>query len=55
MLPDELLDPDEPPEPERALDEEAPPAPAAADPDPLDELLVVEALVVPPPDTVSPT
>ncbi len=37
------------------LPEEEAPAPVALDPDPLEELLVLEALVVPLPDTVSPT
>jgi hypothetical protein len=50
--PDEL---DEPEELERPLDEEAPAAPAVLDPDPLEELLLLEALVVPLADTVSPT
>ena len=50
--PDELA---EPAAERPALDEEAPAAPVALDPDPLEELVVLEALVVPLPDTVSPT
>lgn len=50
--PDEL---DEPAPVRPLLDEEAPAAAAALDPDPLEELLVLEALVVPLPDTISPT
>ena len=49
--PDEV---DEPVAERPLLDEEAPAAPAALDPDPLEELLALEALVVPLPDTTSP-
>jgi hypothetical protein len=55
--PDDEEEPDELAEPaaERpALDEEEP-APVALDPDPLEELLVLDAFVVPLPDTISPT
>jgi hypothetical protein len=59
----ELEEPEEDEEPvvlaepvaERAPPVEAPAAPALLDPDPAEELLVLEALVVPLPDTVSPT